>query len=129
MSITLTSGLFPVAQLPAAQLVRVRIYLTNLESEAATAQVIVNKLIGASKEPVLNQTVEVPGEERRVIELESDVVEGQVLEVVTKLPRAGFVESQTTIVPEIAVVSIFTVDESVSLLQAITGGEFTRVPG
>lgn len=128
MSVTQTSGLFPVAQLPAAQVVSVHVFLANLENQPATAIVQVSKLVGNNKQRVLHEQVDVPGDERRILSLGSDVVEGETLEVTVTLPTNGFVPPQSGIAPSVSVVTTFIGDNSTSLLQLISARDFVSVP-
>lgn len=128
MPVTLTSGLFQVAQLPAAQVVSVRIYLTNLESESGTADVQASRLFLGRKEEILSEEVEVPGNGQHILELGSDLVEGQSIEVTVTLPTDGFVSDQSGIQPGISVISLFTGDQTTSLLQWVSAGDFVPVP-
>ncbi len=128
MPVTLTTGLFQVAQLPAAQIVTARVYLTNLESEPASAHVRASRLAFGSKREILSQAVEVPGNGQHIVELGSDLVEGQIIEVDVTLETNGFVEGQSGAQPAVAVVSLFTGDQSTSLLQWISAGDFVPEP-
>ena len=127
MPVTLTSGLFPVAQLPAAQLVKVRVILTNLENQPATVGVVVDKLVGNSKQPVLQEDLEISGDDRRILELDTPVVEGQTLEVTVTVPSEGFIPGFATVTPQVAIVSLFTGDGTTSLLQSISANDFAAV--
>lgn len=127
MPVTLTTGLFPVAQLPAAQVVSVRIYLSNLESRPHRGEIRVSRLRGNTKEQFRLQEVEVPGGERVWLELASDEVEGETLEVTVTVPADGFGTGAIPLVPGVAVVSLFTGDDSTSLLQWISSDGFAVV--
>lgn len=127
MSITLTTGFFPVAQLPAAQQVLVRVYVANLETEAASATVTVSRLTDGRKERLIQTEVEVPGEDSRLVELTSEQVEGQNIEVTVTLPTNGF-GLGTGLRPAVAVVTRFIADDSISLLQWISANDFVAVP-
>lgn len=127
MSITVTSGFFPVAQLPAAQVVTMDVFVTNFENQPADATVEVYKLVAGQKERVVLENVSVPGNERQVIEVESDVVEGQSVEVVVTLPTDGFIPPATGLAPEVAVKTLFTGDGTTSLLQLVSAGDFVPV--
>ena len=119
MPTTMRSGLFPVNGLPAAQLVRVRIFLLNTASESAQAHVEVNRLAGERKEPIASRQVAVEGEQTEVVEL--DNVEGETIEVNVTTESRG-------LIPGVAVVSIFTGDQSTSLEWWLSAGEFTPAP-
>lgn len=123
-SVVLTSGLFQVAQLPAAQVVSVRIYLTNVENANRRAHVQAHKLVLGQKQEILSEEVEIPGDGQHILELGGELVEGEVIEVTVSLPTNGFVASQSGIVPGVAVVTFFVGDETTSLLQWISGGDF-----
>ncbi|HHW10708.1 MAG TPA: hypothetical protein GXX29_12120 [Firmicutes bacterium] len=129
MALNLTSGFFPVAGLPAAQLVKLRVYITNLENRAGRATVEVNKATGFDKERVLLQEIEVPGNEQRFVELGSDQIEGEAAEVIVRLPDGGFLPPDSGMRPGVAIISLFTGDESTSLLQWISAGDFVPIPG
>lgn len=119
MPTTMRSGLFPVNGLPAAQLVRVRVFLLNTQSSDAQAHLEVNRVAGAAKEPVASREVAVAGGRMEVIEL--DNVEGETVEVNVTTEHPG-------LIPGVAVVSIFTGDQSVSLEWWLSAGEFTPSP-
>lgn len=127
MPATLTTGMFPVAQLPAAQVVSVRIYLTNLENRPHRGVVEVSRLVGQEKERFRLQEVEVPPDERVWIELSSDEVEGETVEVTVTVPTDGFGVNAFPLVPSVAVVSLFTGDGSTSVLQWISTDGFAVV--
>lgn len=127
MSVTLTTGIFPVAQLPAAQVVSVRIYLTNLENRPHRGEIQVSRLKGGTKERFRLQAVEVPADERVWVELASDEVEGEALEVTVTVPSNGFGTGSVPLVPGVAVVSLFTGDGSTSVLQWISSDGFVSV--
>lgn len=120
----MTSGFFQVAQLPAAQVVSVRLYLTNTESQSGTVQVRVHRLVMGQKQEVLAEDVEVPAEGQHILELGSELVEGESIEVLLTLPTDGFVPGQSGIIPGIAVVTFFVGDQTTSLLQWISAGDF-----
>ena len=63
MPVTLTSGMFPVAQLPAAQVVSVRVFLINLENRPHRGTIEVSRLVGEGKERFRIQELEVPPDE------------------------------------------------------------------
>lgn len=126
--VTLTTGLFPVAQLPAAQVVSVRIYLSNLENQSHRGEIQVSRLRGGAKERFRLQGVEIPGGERVWLELASDEVEGETLEVTVIVPSDGFGVGAFPVVPGVAVVSLFTGDNSTSILQWISSDGFAVVP-
>lgn len=128
MPITLTTGLFPVAQLPAAQVVSVRIFLTNLENQPHRGTIEVSRLAGSTKERFRLQEVEVPGDERVWIELASDEVEGENIEVTVTVPVDGLAVGAFPLVPGVAVLSLFTGDQTTSLLQWIGADGFVPVP-
>jgi len=125
--VTLTTGLFPVAQLPAAQVVSVRVFLANLENRLHRAVVQISRLRGDDKELWRVEEVEVPGDEVRALELPSEDVEGHTLEVTVRLPANGFGVGQLPLVPGVAVVSTFTGDQSTSVLQWISSDGFVAV--
>lgn len=127
MPVTLTTGLFPVAQLPAAQVVSVRIYLVNLENRPHRGIVEVSRLMGEGKERFRLQEVEVPADERVWIELSSDEVEGETIEVTVTVPTNGFGVGAFPLVPSVAVVTLFTGDGSTSVLQWISSEGFAVV--
>jgi len=132
MPITLTSGLFPVAQLPAAQVVSVRVFLSNLENQAHRATIEVSRLVGETKERIRLQELEVPGDERVFLELSSDEVEGETIEVTVTVPADGFGVGAFPVEPSVAVISLFTGDGTTSLLQYISPDDFvivSRAPG
>lgn len=127
MPVMLTTGMFPVAQLPAAQVVSVRIFLTNLENQVQRAAVEVSRLAGNTKERIRLQELEVPPDERVSLELESDEVEGETIEVTVTVPIDGFGVGAYPVVPAVAVISLFTGDGTTSLLQYLSGDDFTPV--
>lgn len=116
---TMRSGLFPVNGLPAAQLVRVRIFLLNTASQSARAGVEVNRLAGERKESIVSQEVAVEGERTEMLEL--DNVEGETIEVNVTTEDQG-------LIPGVAVVSIFTGDQSTSFQWWVSAGDFTPSP-
>lgn len=127
MPMTLTTGMFPVAQLPAAQVVSVRIFLDNLENQTHRATVEVSRLVGQGKERFRLQELEVPGDEQVSLELASDEVEGETIEVTVTVPTDGFAVGAFPVVPSVAVVSLFTGDGTTSLLQYISPHDFAPV--
>lgn len=127
MPVTLTSGLFPVAQLPAAQVVSVRIFLANLENQPHRATVEVLRLEGNRKERIRWQQLEVPGDERVSLELSSDEVEGETIEVNVTVPVDGFGAGTFPVAPSVAVISLFTGDGTTSLLLYIAADDFAPV--
>lgn len=127
MPTMLTSGLIPMPELPAAQLPRLRVFLTNLENQPHPATVSVSKLEGDTKVNILHEEVQVPGDDRVMLELETEVIEGQIIEVVATVPASSFLPQAFAVEPEIAVVTLFIGDGSTSLLQSVTAGEFVLV--
>lgn len=121
---TVTSGFFQVAQLPAAQVVSVRLYFTNVESQPATVQVRVHRLVLGQKREILSEEIEVPAEGQHILELGSELVEGESIEVLLTLPTDGFVPGQSGVVPGVAIVSFFVGDQTTSLLQWISADDF-----
>ncbi len=119
MPTTMRSGLFPVNGLPAAQLVRVRIFLLNTTNQSVRAQVEVNRLAGERKELIASREVAVEGDRTEVVEL--DNVEGETVEV-------NVTTEDRDLIPGVAVVSIFTADQSTSLEWWLSAGEFTPSP-
>jgi len=128
VAVTLTTGMFPVAQLPAAQVVTVRVFLANLENRPHRGTVTVSRLSGTGKERLRVEELEVPGEDARVVELPSEEVEGHTIEVTVAVPVDGFGAGQLPLVPGVAVVSRFTGDDSTSILQWISSDGFVPVP-
>lgn len=127
MPVTLTTGMFPVAQLPAAQVVSVRVFLGNLENRPHRASVTVSRLNGGAKELIRMEELEVPGDDVRTVELPSAEVEGHTIEVTVSVPTNGFGTGQLPIVPGVAVVSLFTGDQTTSILQWISSDGFVAV--
>lgn len=126
MLLTLTSGLFPVAGLPIPHLLELRVFITNLENTPGEATVEVYKLVGSSKKSIFSQKVAVPGDDRRVVKLTHELVEGQTLEVCATLSGDGLMR-ESGLRPGIAVVSHFTDDGSTALLQWISADDFVPV--
>lgn len=127
MPVTLTTGLFPVAQLPAAQVVSARVFVANLENQPHRATVVVSRLEGSDKQRIRVEELEVPGEQVRAVELPSEEVEGHTIEVTVTVPTNGFGLGQLPLVPGVAVVSLFTGDQTTSLLQWISSDGFVAV--
>lgn len=128
MPVTLTTGLFPVAELPAAQVVSVRVFLGNLENQPHRGTVVVSRLEGTEKQRILVEELEVPGDQLRTIELPSSEVEGHTIEVTVTVPTNGFGLQQLPLVPGVAVISLFMGDMTTSILQWIPSGGFVPVP-
>ena len=128
MPVTLTTGLFPVAQLPAAQVVSVRVFLGNLENQPHRGTVVVSRLEGTEKQRILVEELEMPGDQLRTVELPSSEVEGHTIEVTVTVPTNGFGLEQLPLVPGVAVVSLFTGDQTTSVLQWIPSGGFAALP-
>jgi len=125
--VTLTTGMFPVAQLPAAQVVSVRVYLANLENVPHRATIAVSRRSDGGKELIRMEEVEVPGDDVRALVLPSAEVEGQTIEVTVTLPTNGFGTGQLPLVPSVAVVSRFTGDDTTAILQWISSEGFVPV--
>lgn len=125
---TYTTGVFPVAQLPAAQIVLVRVFLTNLENDPHRGTIEVSRLVDGGKERLRLQQVVVPPDERVWIELSSAEVEGENIEVTVTLPEDGFDVGATPLVPGVAVLSRFVGDDTTTLLQWISADGFVPVP-
>src|SRR5690606_9472809 len=114
--VTLTSGLFSVAQLPAAQMVSVRIFLANLENQPHRATVEVLRLDGNRKERIRWEQQEVRGDERVSLKLSSDEVESETIEVNVTVPVDGLGAGTFPIASNVAVISFFTVNLSTLLM-------------
>lgn len=119
MPTTMRSGLFPVNGLPAAQLVRVRIFLQNVVTGASEALLEVNRAADGGKENIVRQAVTVAGEQTEMIELAN--VEGETIEVNVTTGDEG-------LVPGVAVVSVFTGDQSTSFQWWLSAGDFVPSP-
>lgn len=127
MDIEVTSGFIPMPELPAAQLPKLRVYVTNLENQEHHATIQLYKLQGGERVQISNEAFTVPGDERQIIEVETDVISGQFIEVVAKLPRSAFLPEANAVAPSVAVVSEFIGDGSTSLLQFVSAGAFESV--
>lgn len=127
MANQVTSGFIPMPELPAAQLPKLRVFATNLENQPHTVSISISKRQGDQKVNIVYEELEVPGDDRVMIEVESDVIAGQDIEVVATLPRSSFVENVYAVEPSIAVITEFTGDGSTSLLQSVSAGEFVSI--
>jgi len=105
----------------------VRIFLANLENQPHRATVEVLRLEGNRKERIRWQQLEVPGDERVSLELSSDEVEGETIEVNVTVPVDGFGAGTFPVAPSVAVISLFTGDGTTSLLQYIAADDFAPV--
>ncbi|MBO8141176.1 MAG: hypothetical protein H0Z37_03210 [Firmicutes bacterium] len=127
MPVTLTTGMFPVAQLPAAQVVSVRIFLGNLENRPRQGTVEVSRMVDGNKQHLRAEEVEVPGDSVIAIELPSEDVEGRTIEVTVTVPTDGFAVGALPLVPGLAVISFFTGEATTSILQWISSDDFIQV--
>src|SRR5690606_5929261 len=125
---TYTTGVFPVAQLPAAQIVLVRVFLTNLENDPHRGTIEVSRLVDGGKERLRLQEVVVPPDERMWIELTSAAVEGENVEVTVARPEDGCDVGATPLVPGVAVLSRVVGDDTTTWRQCVSADGFVPVP-
>lgn len=123
MACTLTSGLLPVTRLRAYRSVKLRVFVTNLENAMARATVEVLKLASGKKLPLIHRELEIPGDDRRAVELPNDAVAGQVVEVTVTLLDSDL-QRGSGLRPSVAVVGFCPDDGSTSLLQWVSASEF-----